>query len=60
MSTDTVLALRRQIRNLRQMIAAAQDDTLAKPTYLAELRKRLNAAEKKLYTAASHLAPPRV
>jgi hypothetical protein len=46
--TERVLALRRQITNLREMIAAAQKDTHAKPTYIQELKKRLRAAEKKL------------
>jgi len=46
--TEAVLALRRQITNLREMIAAAQEDTNAKPTYIQELKKRLRTAEKKL------------
>jgi hypothetical protein len=47
--TETVLALRRQITNLREMIAAAQENSDAKPSYIQELEKRLRAAEKKLY-----------
>ena len=44
-----MLALRRQIRNLREMIAAAEEDTNAKATYVQQLRKRLAQAEKRLY-----------
>ena len=49
LSTDAVLALRRQIRNLRDMIRAAQEDTNAKATYIQELKKKLAAAEKRLF-----------
>lgn len=48
-STDAILALRRQIRNLRDMIRSAQEDTNAKATYVQELKKKLAAAEKRLF-----------
>jgi hypothetical protein len=47
--TELVLALRRQIRNLREMIAVAEADPRRSRKYVEQLKKKLRSAEKRLF-----------
>lgn len=49
MKTELILALRRQIRNLREMLTAAESNPRAKVSYVQELKKKLASAEKRIY-----------
>lgn len=49
MKTELILALRRQIRNLREMIAAAEADPRRSRKYVEQLKKKLRSAERRIF-----------